>query len=156
MSAQAPRIEPASVGDAAAISALILSLSEPFFTSPTREGAEPFLASISEAAEARYLADPRFAFWLAWQGETLAGLVAMRDGSHLFHLFVAPAFQGQGLARRLWLHALQQLPAAPRHTVNASLNAVPVYERFGFRAVGAVQHQHGIAFVPMAREAAAG
>lgn len=140
------------VDDAPAISALILSLSRPFFASPTRDGAEPFLASVSASAEAGYLADARFVFWVARQGEALAGLVALRDTSHLFHLFVAPTFQRQGLARRLWLHALQHLPAVQRHTVNASLNAVPVYERFGFRATGAVQHQHGIAFVPMLRD----
>jgi GNAT superfamily N-acetyltransferase len=156
VSAEALRIEPAAVHDSPAISALILSLSEPFFTSPTREGAEPFLASVSAEAEASYLADARFAFWVARHGDTLAGFVALRDGSHLFHLFVAQAFQRQGLARRLWLHALRELPAVARHTVNASLNAVPVYERLGFRATGAAQHQHGIAFVPMMREGAAG
>jgi predicted GNAT family N-acyltransferase len=34
-------------------------------------------------------------------------------------------------------------------TVNASLNAVPVYLALGFREVGAKGQQHGITFVPM-------
>jgi amino-acid N-acetyltransferase len=36
-----------------------------------------------------------------------------------------------------------------RFTVNASLYAVPVYERFGFEATGAVEHMHGVSFLPM-------
>jgi predicted GNAT family N-acyltransferase len=78
--------------------------------------------------------------------------VAMRDNRHLYHLFIAPRFQGQGLARTLWntvrLAALAS--GNPGHfTVNASLTAVPVYERFGFVANGEKVETHGIAFLPM-------
>jgi hypothetical protein len=34
-------------------------------------------------------------------------------------------------------------------TVNASLNAVPVYEKFGFVQQGEAQRMHGICFQPM-------
>lgn len=34
-------------------------------------------------------------------------------------------------------------------TVNSSLNAVEVYERFGFRAVGSIVEVHGVSFLPM-------
>jgi len=33
-------------------------------------------------------------------------------------------------------------------TVNASLNAVPVYEAFGFVPSGSVTTAHGISFIP--------
>ena len=36
-----------------------------------------------------------------------------------------------------------------KFTVNSSLNAVPVYQRFGFVANGPVVQKHGIAFQPM-------
>ena len=82
----------------------------------------------------------------------LVGLVAMRDHSHLYHLFVAPAWQGRGLARALWQQVRQAALEAGnpgRFTVNASVNAVPVYGRFGFVATGPRVEKNGIAFVPM-------
>ncbi len=140
-------------GDAAAISALIVELAPAFFLSPDGAGTEPFLASVSASAEAGYLADARYRFWvLEAIGGALAGFIASRDTSHLFHLFVAPAWQGQGLARRLW-RAMQTGAAEAGHrggfTVNAALPAVAVYERFGFVAEGPAQRQHGLAFLPM-------
>ena len=140
-------------GDGAAISALIVELAPAFFLSPDGAGTEPFLASVSASAEAGYPADARYRFWvLEATGGTLAGFIASRDTSHLFHLFVAPAWQGQGLSRRLW-QVLQDGAAEAGHrgpfTVNASLPAVPVYAHFGFVAEGPVQQAHGLAFQPM-------
>jgi len=37
------QIESASISDAREISNLVIALSEPFYLSPSREGAEPFL-----------------------------------------------------------------------------------------------------------------
>lgn len=145
-------IEAASLADAQDISALIIELSAPFYISPSREGAEPFLASVSAEAERRYLSAGNFRFHLARSNGQLAGVVALRDGSHLFHLFVAKAFQGQGLARQLWGVARSEAMQAGNpgeFTVNASLNAVPVYEKFGFVRQGEVQRMHGICFQPM-------
>jgi len=84
------QITVATPADAEAISAPVLAISAPFFLAPTREGAEPFLASVSEDAERGYLATARFRGHVARAGHP------------------------------------------GRFTVNASLNAVPVYERFGF------------------------
>ncbi|MDL5030576.1 GNAT family N-acetyltransferase [Pelomonas sp. APW6] len=143
-------------GDAEAIGALIASLAPAFFLSPDGAGTAPFLASVSAAAEAGYLADPRYRFWLLTDGAdepgALAGFIASRDGSHLFHLFIAPAWQGRGLARQLW-QAMHTAAIDAGHrggfTVNASLNAVPVYARFGFVPEGEVQRVHGVAYQPM-------
>ncbi|MGY4827677.1 GNAT family N-acetyltransferase [Sphaerotilaceae bacterium SBD11-9] len=148
-------ITPAALADAEAISALILELSAPFYDSPTREGSEPFVASVSAQATLRNLSAGNFAYHVARAGGELAGVVALRDNAHLFHLFVAEPFQGRGLARRLWslVEAEARKAGNPgRFTVNASLNAVPVYERFGFVRVGEIQHMHGITFQPMRLE----
>lgn len=83
---------------------------------------------------------------------TIAGFIAIRDGTHLFNLFVARTFQGQGIGRRLWEQALSQLPSCAAGltiTVNASPTAIPVYGAFGFRAVGGLEQIDGVAFVPM-------
>ncbi len=82
----------------------------------------------------------------------MAGVVALRNNRHLYHLFVAPEFQGRGLGRQLWSHAREFALGTGNpgeFTVNASRNAVVVYERFGFAPVGPEVQQHGVAFVPM-------
>jgi GNAT superfamily N-acetyltransferase len=148
----AMRVEPATVSDAAEISALIVELSEPFYLLPSREGAEPFLSSVSAEAERGYMSAGNFSYYVAKSNNRLAGIVALRDNSHLFHLFVAKAFQGKGLASQLWRVAkaeAQQAGNPGEFTVNSSLNAVPVYERFGFVRQGEVQRMHGIFFQPM-------
>lgn len=74
----------------------------------------------------------------------------MRDQTHLFHFFVAESFQRQGLGRQLWQRARVNMPsAAAGFTVNASLQAIPVYESFGFEKQGTVKMEHGVTFQPM-------
>lgn len=146
------KVEIGSPSDAEAISALVIELSEPFYLSPSRAGAEPFIASVSPEAERTYLSASNFSFHVARSESGLAGVVALRDNSHLFHLFVAKAFQGKRLASRLWNIAKAEALRAGNpgeFTVNSSLNAVPVYEKFGFVREGEVQHMHGISFQPM-------
>ncbi|MFZ6756546.1 GNAT family N-acetyltransferase [Undibacterium sp. Ji50W] len=138
--------------DAKIISDLVMLFAKDFSINPDGSGADLFHQSVSETAERAYLADSRYHFILAMRDDTLAGFIALRDHSHLFHLFVAPAFQGQGLATVLWQRA-RQYAASQGHgtgiTVNSSLNAIPVYERFGFKATSKVVEMHGIAFLPM-------
>lgn len=137
--------------DAGAVSALIRSLAHFFTIAPDGAGAEQFLASVSEDALRDYFASPRFLYYVAEHEGRLAGVVALRDGSHLYHLFVAPACQGRGHARTLWRHAVATAEQAgtPIATVNATLYAQPMYERFGFVPEGEAQRMHGIAFIPM-------
>jgi len=142
----------ATSDDAPAISRLIRSLSGPFYLSPSAEGAEKFLASTTADAIAADVVADRYTCFVAEEGESLAGYVALRDGRHLYLLFVAPEFQGRGLSRKLW--ELVRGPAVDagnpgEFTVNASVRAVPVYERFGFRATSAVVRSHGLAYLPM-------
>jgi GNAT superfamily N-acetyltransferase len=146
------KIERATIDDAPRISALIHELSKPFLVSPSGEGAEPFFAAISESAIQGYVSASNFEYFVAESQSLLAGVVALRDNSHLFHLFVAEPFQGHGLGSKLW-HMVKaraiQSGNPGRFTVNSSLNALPVYERFGFVASGAVVQTHGVKFQPM-------
>ena len=83
----------------------------------------------------------------------MVGFVAMRDQTHLFHLFVAAVHQRTGIARTLYGNRRDSSHCAPDRSlklaVNSSLNAVPVYRSFGFVPAGAVMQAHGIAFLPM-------
>jgi GNAT superfamily N-acetyltransferase len=131
-----------SPSDAEAIADLIASFQSELTDDPSGAGAEEFLASVSLKAEREYLASERYQYLLAFAGSELAGFIAIRDGYHLFHLFVARAHQRRGLARFLWQQALQELctpNSEGSFTVNSSLSAVPVYEAFGFVAVGSTQ-----------------
>jgi GNAT superfamily N-acetyltransferase len=147
------QIRPATLNDADAISALIKSVAHYFTLQPQGQGAEGFLQGIEPAAIAGYIAAPDFLYFVGEVDQQLAGLVALRAHRHLYHLFVGPAWQGRGLSRQLWQHALQVALAVNQHqdvTVNATPYAVPVYERFGFQPTGPRVKTKGIAFVPMA------
>jgi len=144
------QIRPALPEDAAAISALIRSVAHFFTLDPAGAGAEGFLETISPEAMAGYLGSERYRYLVGLEDGVLAGVVALRDASHLFHLFVAPAFQRRGLARALWLQVSAAAhPGLSGFTVNSTPYAVPVYEALGFRVAGARVETHGIAFVPM-------
>jgi ribosomal protein S18 acetylase RimI-like enzyme len=147
-----------SPADAEAIADLIASFQSELTDDPSGVGAEEYLASVSVRAEREYLASERYWYLLAYSDSQLAGFIAIRDGSHLFHLFVKRSHQRQGIARRLWERALRQLCAAGSDgcfTVNSSLSAVPVYQAFGFVPTGSIQTMDGISFLPMRRPAPA-
>lgn len=137
--------------DAPDISALIRSLSAAFTIDPSGLGAEAFLKSIEPAAIASYLVAPNFAYFVAEVEGRIVGVVAIRDRTHLYHLFVAADQQRRGLASELWRHARAALdaPSDRLFTVNATPIAVPVYERFGFVVAGPRVEKDSIAFIPM-------
>ncbi|MBA4256502.1 MAG: GNAT family N-acetyltransferase [Polaromonas sp.] len=146
------QIRSATDADAARISGLIQSLSGPFFLSPDGSGAELFLQSVTEQAIRGYVSASNFLYLIAEAENELAGVVALRDNTHLYHLFVARTHQGKGLGRSLWLCVKQAALRAGnsgRFTVNASLNAIPIYERFGFIPSSPKVEKHGVAFMPM-------
>lgn len=142
--------------DAEAIADLIASFQSELTDDPSGEGAEEFLGSVSLLAEREYLASERYRYLLAYSDSQLTGFIAIRDGYHLFHLFVERSHQRQGVARQLWERALRELCSAGTdgsYTVNSSLSAVPVYQAFGFVPAGSIQSKHGISFLPMRRPA---
>lgn len=146
------RIRRATPADAKAISALILGVSRYFTLHPAGVGAEAFLATVSAEAIHGYLSSPDFVYRVAEDDGGLAGVVAIRENRHLYHLFVAPDGHRRGLARRLWTEAMDaalQAGNPGEFTVNSTPYAVPVYERFGFVATGPRVETNGIAFVPM-------
>ena len=128
------KIRPATTDDARAISALISSVAHYFTLHPQGEGAEDFLKTIRPSSIAGYIAAENFMYFAGFVADELAGVVAIRDQKHLFHLFVAPKFQRQGIAGRLWAFAKDSAIRAGNtqdFTVNSTLYAVPFYERLG-------------------------
>ncbi len=145
-------IRPATVADAPALGAMVLDLLPYLTVHPQGLGAEEFITHVDAAAQLRYLRQPNFRYRLALRYGALAGFVALRDNSHLFHLFVGRPWHGQGLGRRLWELARDEALAAGnpgQFTVNASDHALPMYARFGFAPTGPRETQRGIAWTPM-------
>ena len=144
----------ATVDDAAAIGGLIEPLAPFFLADPDdRSEAGPFFATLTPEWIAESITGGRFRYHLAEDGEVLAGLVGMRDRTHLYHLMVAEAYHRRGLGRRLWQVARSEVEAegpVERYTVNASLFGLPFYRSLGFVATDETQTQHGLAYVPMA------
>jgi ribosomal protein S18 acetylase RimI-like enzyme len=138
--------------DAAQISALILGVAHYFSSPPAQTVAAWFADSVTPSAIERCVRDPRFNYLVAYSGSTLAGVIALRDATHVHHLFVASAFHRRGIASQLWKRAKTAAGEAGNRdgfAVRSSAYAVSVYERFGFRVAGLRSEKDGIVFVPM-------
>ena len=82
----------------------------------------------------------------------LVGAVGVRDNSHLYHLFVLEQYQRQGIARKLWQVAMEACLCQGNpgeFTVNSSIFALGVYEKFGFIAQSGPEEKNGVVFIPM-------
>lgn len=146
------KIRPGNPEDGTALARLIAGFQPVLTLDPSGRGAEAYMASVSAEAEREYLESARYSYLIAEDNGKVIGFIAMRDKTHLFHLFVAAEDQRKGVARALWSQARDQAlrdHGRAEFTVNSSLNAVPVYERFGFVAEHHEIHAHGIAFIPM-------
>ena len=138
----------ATVSDAEAISSLIVGLANYFVPDPDSPEVRPFLESLTPAATAERIKSQEYEHFLAEFDSAICGVIALRNESHVYHLFVRSDAHRQGIARALWEHARHHSNATA-FTVNSSPFAVPVYERFGFRAADAPQAKDGLVFVPM-------
>jgi GNAT superfamily N-acetyltransferase len=146
------QIHPATLTDAARISELILHMQDLLTIEPNGVGAEEFLQSLRPEAIASYITSPNFNYLIGTNDDKLVGLVAVRDNQHLYHLFVSSAEHGKGYGKQLWNAAKAQSIARGNigeFTVNSSLNAIAVYQSFGFVAVAGKEEKHGIAYIPM-------
>lgn len=90
---------------------------------------------------------------LALKDSDIVGMIEMRNHCHVSLLFIDSAFQGMGVGGELLGRALEFCRTADPHlkavTVNSSPNALPAYERMGFKATGSEQDIGGVRSVPM-------
>jgi GNAT superfamily N-acetyltransferase len=145
-------VRSATQADSIAISALIKQVSHYFFAQPDGAGAERFIASSTPQGILEFMQRPNVCYLVAEDQENFCGAIAIRDNKHLQHLFVMPERHRQGIAKKLWetgKNYAQSAGNGSEFTVNASLNAVPVYEKFGFQSVGAITKSNGVIFQAM-------
>jgi GNAT superfamily N-acetyltransferase len=91
-------------------------------------------------------------------GGRVVGVVATRDDSHVFRLFVSRRWRGLGIARRLLDRAVadcRRRAGTRTITLNASAFAVAAYRRLGFVPKGRLvaRGPAGVVAMPMALEA---
>ena len=141
-------IRPATAADASAISNIVTGWAIHYLADPAAEDAQPFVESLAPGPTAERIGAPEFRYFVAQDSLGVCGVIAMREGNRIHHLFIRPDANGKGIARALWGHAR----AASGHTiffVNSAPPAVPVYERFGFVVAGELQSRHGLEFIAM-------
>jgi GNAT superfamily N-acetyltransferase len=141
-------IRQAEESDADCVSRLILDMAKFFLSDPSAKESQPFLATVIPQAVAERISALNFRCYVAEDAVGICGFAALRDDSHLYHLFVSSRSHRQGVARALWQHAKAR-SCSSSFTVNSSLFAVPVYERLGFVATATPQSKDGLEFVPM-------
>lgn len=131
---------------------LIESHFDSLISDPDQPGAAEFLATLDVDAFRQRLTSCHYRYTVAEGMGGMAGFAAIKDLSHLYHLFVAKTHQGQGIGRLLW----EEQAAFSRangningFSVNSSPAGQAVYEKFGFRATAGPIAEHGVIFIPM-------
>jgi GNAT superfamily N-acetyltransferase len=145
-------IRKAIATEAEKISELIRSFMHLFLVNPDGKGAEHFLQMTTPAGLVGFMEQPNINYLLGEKDGVFCGVVAVRNHSHLQHLYIVPTFQGRGVGRYLWETARDQAVAAGntgQFTVNAVVSAIPFYQRMGFASVGDVTLTGGLRCQPM-------
>lgn len=141
-------IRSATSGDCEAIRSLVVGLSSFYL----KEGVDILPVwlekSLSYAQFEQRLSDSAFNHFLYESNGCILGYLGIKDNHYLYHLFVDANHQRQGIATRLWQHALQQCPST-HYFLRSSLYAVPVYKSLGFVETEPASERDGIGFQPM-------
>jgi GNAT superfamily N-acetyltransferase len=145
-------IRKATAADAEKVSELIYSHMHLFLVDPDGKGAEHFLKMCAPAGLAVFMLQSNINYLLGEDDGVFCGVVAVRNNSHLQHLYIVPSFQRRGVGKYLWETARDQAIVAGNlgeFTVNAVLSAIPFYLRMGFASVGDVTLTGGLRCQPM-------
>ena len=133
------KIRLAREDDARAIGVLVRRCTrQDVFPDQTARARAHLMAMMTARAERERIAAGK-RYHVAEIGGRLAGVVATRDDSHIFRLFVSRRFRRRGVARALLQRAIADClrrARTGRFTLNASKFAIPAYRRLGFVAAG--------------------
>lgn len=140
------RIRTATLDDAEAIQQCIHSVIDQALSS--KDALQLFdLAGLSKVIE-----DPSYGYLVYEQDGQIIGCIAYRKSAHLYHFFTHAHVQGTGIGRQLWAEILKQIRQTGQDcmTVNASLNAVALYQHWGFEKLqNEPEIYQNIQFMPM-------
>ncbi len=138
--------------DISGINLLIKEVFDKFMAADyTAEGIKNFYEFISPASLRERLSAGNL-FFIAEKDDVPAGVIELRDNSHIALFYVKESFHGTGIGRKLFEHALQSPLFKSRDrviTVNSSAYAEPVYVKFGFVRHVPATMKDGMAFIFM-------
>jgi len=138
----------ATEDDVANLSCLVKSLAH-FYLDEPKNPLPPWLSqTLTEDAFSERLLSAEFINVVYEQKQKLIGYIALKKPNHLYHLFVSEEFQGKGISRLLWEY-IKQMSQQSVFSLRSSVNAVPVYKRFGFLESGPMGLKDGVSFQPM-------
>ena len=96
-----------------------------------------------------------FKIYCCYEGDILAGVLALRNTKHISLLFVRKSHHKKGIARELVNIIIEYIkmsnPYAKEITVNSSPYAVEIYKKLGFTATDIMQEKDGIIYMAMSK-----
>jgi len=144
------KIRPASRFDAQAISDLVLKAATTNKSDDFDESGWQHFQNLNQpAVMAERLEDPERFTLCFLDGDSIVGIITIKNHQKLDQLFVAERVRGRGIAKQLWNTAKQQCLQhgnPGNFWVRSSKMAIPIYERFGFIKQGERQALNGIAY----------
>ncbi len=146
-------IRPALKAEAEPVIALVLRSFDDFIAPDyTAEGVKRFHTDVTVASLVEAIEKGEIVL-LALKDSDIAGVVKVRDETHISWLYVSEAFMSQGIGRQLPYAAVQEIKA--RHldttaiTLNASPYGLPIYSKLGFDIAGDEISDNGMRMTPM-------
>jgi GNAT superfamily N-acetyltransferase len=152
-----PSIRLAREADARAIGVLVRRVTRQDVLPDQSARAAAHLMETMSARNERVRIRDGMRYHVAEIGGRIVGVVATRDDSHVFRLFVSRRWRGLGIARRLLDRAVadcRKRAGTRSITLNASPFAVAAYRRLGFVSKGRLiaRGPAGVVAMPMVLE----
>lgn len=118
----------------------------------SKRGKDSFLEFISSNELYRMFLDDNYKLFLAFDENTIVGLISLRARTHISLLFVKEEYHRNGVGRDLINYAAMFIREEYREkymTVNAAPPAVGFYHKIGFEDIGPKSVNDGITYFPM-------
>jgi len=119
------------------------------------QGVETFFRSVNLPAMTKRPQENHI-IMVALLGDTLVGMLDIRDNNHICLFFVDKEHHMRGIGKQLLdaaiVHCLACDPSVEETEVHASPFSVPIYARLGFETDGEEQESHGIRYTRMVKK----
>lgn len=142
------KIRKAEIIDIGSVAGLVRSLSHYYLEDGQEELPRWFSTTLLDSSFVDRFRSIEYHNYVADDNGLVVGYISIKNGFHLYHLFVSPNYHNHGIAKSLWHFCVNELKINSC-TVRSSLYAVPVYSKFGFKVTGDIAFKDGIGFQPM-------
>lgn len=118
----------------------------------SEEGVRNFEDFITDTTLHRMFIMGAYQLFVALDGNTIIGMITLRDESHISLLFVDERYHRRGVGSALISYLQEYLlmhAATDKVTVNAAPYGVAFYHKLGFRDIGPEEVRDGIQYTPM-------